>query len=421
MAGHTTAMPARHFTKIASAPVAAPSNTASSPPVADQPLREWTDSTGQHKVKAKFLSVEGDVVSLQREDGRQVQIPLSRLCAADQTLIKNLQAKPQPDSPFSVVDNGGPAAPPAVAEPKTIEVDWSQSRELNPAPTGSDWKLDATAATAADTQAPVRPVAFSRNSFKYDGFTLNPASQRVLLTLIRKAGEGNLIGRYVLADMAKGQTQEFQVPGLDTTLRAIALNDAGSTALVRRCEWGFGKKDRLELWSFAASGVKRHIRWIPYAKGSGQGRDVVWARFLKDDRLVTVSGGGKLAVWDTVTATPICHLAIKGGSTPGISSDGRYIVYSRGDDIGVLDTEKQEVVAAQNAGSSLTWPHLRVSPSGTRIACLDHTRLKVWDFQTGELLIDIAWFKTLELPVVLRKPTGSSTLGTTEVTTAGLR
>jgi hypothetical protein len=112
-------------------------------------------------------------------------------------------------------------------------------------------------------------------------------------------------------------------------------------------------------------------------------------RILKDDRVVTVSGGGKLAVWDAATATPVYHLAIKGGSTPGISPDGRYIVYSRKEDIGVLDVEKGDVVAAQNAGSALTWPHLRISPAGDKIACLDHTRLKVWDFRTGELLIDM--------------------------------
>ena len=32
-----------------------------------------------------------------------------------------------------------------------------------------------------------------------------------------------------------------------------------------------------------------------------------------------------------------------------------------------------------------------------------------------------AWFDRIELPVVLRKPTGSTTLGTTKVTDAGPR
>jgi hypothetical protein len=43
------------------------------------------------------------------------------------------------------------------------------------------------------------------------------------------------------------------------------------------------------------------------------------------------------------------------------------------------------VLAAQKAGS-LTWPHLRFNPGGTKIACLDHTRVKVWDVASGELI-----------------------------------
>jgi hypothetical protein len=60
----------------------------------------------------------------------------------------------------------------------------------------------------------------------------------------------------------------------------------------------------------------------------------------------------------------------------------------QGENIGVLDIEKGEVVVTQKVGK-LTWPTLRFNPTGNKIACIDHSRVKVWNFLTGELLIDL--------------------------------
>jgi SLA1 homology domain 1, SHD1 len=42
-------------------------------------LRVWTDATGKHTVKAEFVKLDGDKVVLKREDGKVVELPLSKL------------------------------------------------------------------------------------------------------------------------------------------------------------------------------------------------------------------------------------------------------------------------------------------------------------------------------------------------------
>jgi hypothetical protein len=389
MGGRPVVMPPQFLKPIAGAAVPKPAAGAAA---ADHPMRKWADSTGQFTVDAAFVSEAGGTVTLKRADGRTIQIPLARLSDADKAHILELQAS-MATSPFQVLDDPTGAAPLA-NQPKVVEVDLTAAREVNPAPTSGEWKFDAPAAATFSFPASYPPVSYPRTGDKYERITTSVPSQRVLLTFSRRDKEKypdenlQIVCRYVLADLAHGKSLSFDVGPLDSTMQAVALNDEGNRAITRRSVWGFGKSDRLEHWEFTPEGATRLLQWVPYHKSGGGNRDIKWVQYLQGDRVVTVSGGGSLVVWDVTTATPVYRFGIKGGSTPGISPDRRYICYSRGDDIGVLDVDKGEVVAAQNAGASLTWPNLRFNPTGTKIACLDHTRLRVWDFLTGELLVD---------------------------------
>jgi len=390
MGGRSIPIPPQYLKPIAGTEA---SKRRGSPGAAGQPVREWADSTGKFKVQAKFVSEVNGSVTLKRSDDREIAIPLARLSDEDKAYILELQAN-MAASPFHVVDeSAGPAG--SVNPPKVIQVDLAAAREVSPAPTNVEWKFDAPVPADFTYPESYPPVSYQRTGDKYETVATSVPSQRVLLTFSRRDKERypdenlQIVCRYVLADLAGGKSRSFDVGPLDSTMQALALNDEGNRAVLRRSVWGFGKSDRLEHWELTEKGATRLLQWVPYPKSRGANRDVKWVRHLAGDRLVTVSGGGVLVVWDVTTATPTYQFRIKGGSTPGISPDRRYICYSRGDDVGVLDVERGEVVAAQSAGSSLTWPNLRFNPTGTKVACLDHTRLKVWDFPTGELLVDM--------------------------------
>ncbi len=365
--------------------------TAVGPALAGE-LRTWTDKSGQHRIEAEFVSeVDGKVI-LKNKDGKQFEIALSLLAEADQKHIQALKEQLAADNPFRAMET--PAADADAAQPRVVSVDLSRTREVAPLPENSGWKLDAPAASPIAGDASLKPIAFSSDGFKYEGIAVSAPSKRVLLSFSRRdkdkySDPDNQIDcRYVLGDVTRGRVVEFEVGPLDATMRAMALNRAGNAAIALRTVWGFGNSDRLEHWSLTKTGVQRELQWIPYEESKGGNRDVKWVQYLEGDRAVTVSGGGTLVVWDLKTAQPIYRFAIKGGSTPGLSPDGKLICYSRGTDVGILDVDKGMVIAAQDAGGNLTWPNLRFSPDGNRIACLDHHRLKVWDFQTGHLVID---------------------------------
>ena len=71
-----------------------------SKPVDDDPfgqmnpsgMRLWTDANGQYKVEARFVSVLGDTVRLQKTNGRYVRILLVNLCDVDQQLVRRVEA-----------------------------------------------------------------------------------------------------------------------------------------------------------------------------------------------------------------------------------------------------------------------------------------------------------------------------------------
>ena len=65
----------------------------------DEPVRTWTDSTGKFKLQARFVSEEAGKVTLEKEDGSQLEIELSKLSAADQTAVAE-RKKAASENPF---------------------------------------------------------------------------------------------------------------------------------------------------------------------------------------------------------------------------------------------------------------------------------------------------------------------------------
>ncbi|MEZ6122597.1 MAG: SHD1 domain-containing protein [Planctomycetaceae bacterium] len=66
-------------------------------------LRTWTDNTGSFKVEAEFIALKGTSVTLKRKaDGKELELPLERLSAADQKAAQELakQKSAAPKNPF---------------------------------------------------------------------------------------------------------------------------------------------------------------------------------------------------------------------------------------------------------------------------------------------------------------------------------
>ena len=75
--------------------------------------REWTDSSGTHKIEAELVKLDGEIVHLKKADGAIVKVPLNKLCEDDRKFVR----EPTAPAPGKANDEK-PSAP--VPPPVTV-------------------------------------------------------------------------------------------------------------------------------------------------------------------------------------------------------------------------------------------------------------------------------------------------------------
>jgi hypothetical protein len=381
-------------------------------------MRTWSDSSGKHQMKAKFVEVTDGKVKLEREDGSEFSIELKKLSDADQKYVAEQQGG---DDPFKAVpskkkatkrDEDEEEQPRPVKRKRSRPVEeneedaesespgklvkpkWSNATAIPLTPSKEKWSVKIAAPAESETPRRTRAIPLPPKVDFFEGakaLVVNAACGRAVVGYNwDKHGAGSHT-RLVVCSIEKGKllttatTSGVMVP--------LALRDNGFEVVMCSDEFGFGKHDRLELWKLTPSGITREFRWTPYDDIQGAERDVKWAQFIDADRLATMSAGGRLAIWSMEKVQPICYLDAKaaGGCIPAISPDRKYIVFAADKDICVLDIEAQEVVALLTP-PKMTFPQFAFTPKGTRLACGALDRIYVWDFATGNLYREISTY-----------------------------
>ena len=352
-------------------------------------IRTWTDSTGKFKIEAKFVAESGGKVTLENAAGKRFEIPLEKLSSADQKVVADLNTTRE--NPFAPVEANPFQQQAGTGAAPTVDIDWSNVPELNPAPVSREWNPNLGGIAAPVDEVAYRPIPTPKKTDffeKFKGIELNEAAERALIGYVHEdRREKTLKHRFLLADLKLGKLLTYNVDDLEHTMAPLALSDDGVTALMRRNDFGFGKSNILEVWRFSGDGIKRELSWEPHADANGGNKDIKWGAFLDKEKAVTVSDGGKVVLWNIKSAQPLWQFAIKGGCVPGLSRDRKYLAFVREKDIGILDLQAGEVLVARSLGDT-AWPSLRISPNGNRLACIDHSRLRVFDGATGDLILD---------------------------------
>jgi len=62
----------------------------------DAEYRQWTDSTGRHRIEARFSGVAGGKAALKKRDGQETSVPLEKLSLADQCHVAVLMSRAAP-------------------------------------------------------------------------------------------------------------------------------------------------------------------------------------------------------------------------------------------------------------------------------------------------------------------------------------
>jgi len=373
---------------------------------ADPMSRTWSDTTGRFKIKGTFVSLENNVVTIRKEDGKEVEIPFRKLGPADQALAK--AAAESAENPFKEKGEESPfkekgatagemkkeetdeaaTAESADAPPLktgTVEVDWNAANSLDPQPEHSNWSEAIKPEQLAEGAPTLKPKTIrlpNRRDFfeNIRAVLFGPSGEKGLVGYTLKKGADAATTRLALFDAKSGKS--LGSGEMDGEYVPCGLDSSGRRLLVRKVEFGFGGSDAVEVWGLGKSGIAKGLSWTPYGDQEGPKRDVKWGAVPADGRGLTLGASGRLALWNLDEGEPLWYLDLPREHTPAVSPNGKYLAYEAESAIGLLDLEAGKVLALLPTEKLFTTA-MAFSPDGKFLAVATNDTLFVYDMTTG--------------------------------------
>ncbi len=343
-------------------------------------VRTWSDQTGKFKIEAEFVEVKDNVAVLKRTDGSRVEVPVARLSDADQKFLKSLDDK----DPFKVVESpaASPLRPGEVAQPG-----WDDAEEVTIA-AGEQWEAKPGEVPALGFKP--KGVALPTKTDFFEGISghcVSTLAKRSATSYLLKGRGQNAetTSRIVLVDLATGRiVANASLPG-EYVVKAI--HPDGKRIVAERNQ-AVGRDAKYTLVTLTAAGSKATLvdEWIPYSKADERSRTLRYAEFTPAGKLITCNEPGSVAVWDFDARKLEFHFSIPRTSIPALSPDGKYIGFSGGSKVGLIDVASRAPVAMKAADKMDFWVKAQFSPSGKRLAASSQQKLMIWDVETGDVL-----------------------------------
>lgn len=369
--------------------------------------RTWT--AGKAKVTGEFVSIDKDkagrdIVTIRKADGKEVEVPLSKLDPVDQAYAKKaaedaegspFKEKGEDDSPFEEKDpgdapmaNDGDAAP---VKARTVTVDWNAAQAVDPQPEAEKWAGAVKPEQLVEGAPALKPKTVrlpNRKDFfeKPTDVLFSPAGEKGAVGYsLQKPGSQDATTRIALFDAKTGKTLgSGETPG---EYLALGVENDGRRMLVRKTKFGFGENDQLEVWTLGKSGIQKGLQWKPHDTEQGPKRDIKWGTIVADGKGLTLGASGRLALWNLETGEPAWYLDVA-DHTPGLSPNGKYLAYAAEESIGLLDLAAGKVVALLPT-EKLMVNTVAISPDGKYVAASTPDTLWIWDVATGDLYREI--------------------------------
>jgi len=406
-----------------------------------QESRIWTDITGKHEIRAKFVDLDNGMVRLERPNGDLTRIPLEKLSKDDQAYVQSgAAAEPQqakvPPQPEGLqigdrieAEDFGRWEPGKVVEIDykwghvTVRLDSGRMAEMldtdelrypgtnrnpvlvkPPAPESALRTIrpnyDGMSRLVADDEPEDRltadpkkenTISWKARSVRLSGpqdffespsdFEISSGTQAIAMVIYANQHDDEAFPRVELLDMKSGKVVANGPAPRGTG--QLAMSPSGSRVVTFPGEFADSEHDgTIHFWKLSGTKVEHWIGFAPYVMNTWPDVVPTWAMWLDEDRLFTVNREGQLILWDVAQATAIYELSVDRSVNPILSPGRKYLVVPTQSGIQFYHADTGKSVARLGT-ENFTRAALAFSPSGRQLAIATHGFIDVLDITTG--------------------------------------
>lgn len=351
-----------------------------------QDSRTWKSANGKFEIDAKLLKIEGDKVVLEKSDGNQITVPLDKLSPVDQGYIEGRRSSSLGgENPFA--ETNGNSKPANSGAPRELRVDYQDCVETGI--TKGNW-------APTIKEQPSSPIDLKNFSVKPKGdfwekiahTCFNVYAKRAVITShFGKPGKPGST-RMELIDLESGRS--LANASGEGKWNALAIHDDGERIVVQKAD---NEQAMRQLGTVQLKGKKivPLDLWEPYEKMTQPDKEKVvrFARFINNNRLLTLSQSGRVVIWDFERRKPVRRFNYHGACEPSLSNDRKHLAICGGDIFGIVNLEDdKEEPSVKEAPQMNYWLSSCFSPSCKRFAAATMAKLMVWDVASGDVLFE---------------------------------
>lgn len=366
---------------------------------------EWTDKTGKFTVKARFVSLEDDKLTLEKADGKPVTMAISKLNDVGQKRAKKL-AEEFAENPFETEEDsssdekeGSEGESPANDRPK--HGDWSGVQTLRVDHSG-DWTLTPDPAKPVG-EATKKSIALhankSQDAFfeRVESVAFSPQSLKAAVFIgDHHPGRATVLG-VQRVDLATGKADPLVA--LDKPLKPVDISPSGALVAaisdfhIRR--GGGTAQGNVSIYRWEGKSLERVKTWFTFSPTDFFKNDPDTAFFIDEDHLVTISFPHRMVMWDISSGKAVYEATLTGAGKPALSANHKYIACALKEGVCVYDALTGDQVGKLPGGNPGVVQAMSFRPDGLQLATLTNQRLMVFDLAKGEIERDIYFSKAI--------------------------
>ncbi|QEG34381.1 SHD1 domain-containing protein [Bythopirellula goksoeyrii] len=415
---------------------------ATSSTAAEYESRIWSDKSGKHEIKAKFIDLVDGQVRLERPNGDVSRIPLEKLSVADQDYVKNGAKSAQPHEPAAPAPQGlqvgdrveaqhfgkwklgvvteidykwddvevridgdddmdwtkdldelrypGTTQQPFLVKPaspasslKTVRPDYDDMARLIADGTPAD-KIQADPHSDAGSAWKPRAVRLSGKSdfFEKPADFVVTASAEPLALILHGNHHGEALPRVEIVDLSSRKVVASGPAPPGTS--KLVLSPSGTTIATAQSDLhGDDSSGQVDIWKLADKKISHLVSFVPYVMNTWPNLDPEWFAWLDDKRLFTVNSEGQLLLWNASDAKANYELMLDRGVKPLLTAGRRHLVVPTSAGVQFYDADSGDLLAVVGSGNFRN-ATLAFSPSGRQLAIASNEFIDVFDITTGE-------------------------------------